>query len=117
MDVSSNDGVVPHAALLVRFTEALITGDGAALDAAREEIVERMGAGALVDAAGVAGAFEGFTRIADATGIPTETVKVEMTEDFRAGLGADSFTGARNVGDAPVRADAEAAYWGTARVK
>ena len=76
-----------------------------------------MGAGALVDAAGVAGAFEGFTRIADAIGIPTETVKVEMTEDFRAGLGADSFTGARNVGDAPVRADAEAAYWGTARVK
>ena len=103
MDVSSDDGAVPHAALLVRFTEAMITGDGAALDAAREEIVERMGAGALVDAAGVAGAFEGFTRIADAIGIPTETVKVEMTEDFRAGLGADSFTGARNVGTARVK--------------
>ena len=108
---------MPHAALLVRFTEALIGGSEATLGAVRQEVLETLGAGALVDAAAVAGAFEGFTRIADAIGIPTETVKIEMTEDFRAGLGADSFTGATNLGAAPVRADAESAYWGPAKVK
>ena len=108
---------MPHAALLVRFTEALITGDDDALEAARHEVVAALGGGALVDAAAVAGAFEGFTRIADAIGIPTETVKIEMTDDFRAGLGADSFAGARNLSPAPVRPDAESAYWGPARVK
>ena len=108
---------MPHAALLVRFTEALISGSEPALEAARCEVLETLGGGALVDAAAVAGAFEGYTRIADAIGIPTETVKIEMTEDFRAGLGADSFTGAQNLRAAPVRAGAESAYWGPARVK
>jgi hypothetical protein len=108
---------VPHAALLVRFTEALISGSDAALEAARFEVMETLGGGALVDAAAVSGAFEGYTRIADAIGIPTETVKIEMTEDFRAGLGADSFTGAQNLGPAPVRPGAESAFWGPARVK
>ena len=108
---------MPHAALLVRFTEALITGSDAELAAARREVAETLGEGALVDAAAVASAFEGYTRIADATGIPTETVKIEMTDDFRAGLGADSFTGAQNLGAAPVRAGAAPAYWGPARVK
>lgn len=117
MDAAADDGTVPHAALLVRFTEALIDGTDDTLDAMRGEVIEALGTGALVDAAAVAGAFEGFTRIADAAGIPTETVKVEVTEDFRAGLGADSFTGAANLGAAPVRAGAESAYWGPVKVK
>ncbi len=108
---------MPDAALLVRFTEALITGTDAALEAARREVAETLGDGSLVDAAAVAAAFEGFTRIAGATGIPTESVKVEMTEDFRAGLGADAFTGAQNIGKAPVSEDADSAYWGPAKVK
>ena len=108
---------MPHAALLVRFTEALITGSDESLATVRREVVGTLGGGALVDAAAVAGAFEGYTRIADAIGIPTETVMLEMTEDFRAGLGADSFTGALNVGAAPVREGAESAYWGPARVR
>ncbi len=33
------------------------------------------------------------------------------------GLGADAFTGAQNLGAAPVREDADEAYWGPARVK
>ncbi|MBS38216.1 MAG: hypothetical protein CMO26_20095 [Thiotrichales bacterium] len=80
-------------------------------------MLDTLGPEALVDAAAVAGAFEGFTRIADAIGIPTETIKVDVTEDFRAGLGADAFTGAQNLGAAPVREDADEAYWGPARVK
>ena len=109
--------MVPHAALLVRFTDALITGSDAALIPVRYEVLSTLGEGALVDASAVAGAFEGFTRIADAIGIPTETVKVDMTEDFREGLGANSFTGAQNLSPAPVRTSAESAYWGPARVK
>lgn len=108
---------MPHAALLVRFTEALITGSDESLDSARREVTQTLGDGSLVDAAAVAAAFEGYTRIADATGIPTESVKVEMTEDFREGLGADAFTGAQNIGEAPVSEGAESAYWGPARVK
>jgi len=117
VNADADDGAVPHAALLVRFTEALIMGSDATLVAVRQEVLSTLGEGALVDAAAVAGAFEGFTRIADAIGIPTETVKIDMTEDFRAGLGANSFTGAQNLAVAPVRAEAESAYWGPARVK
>ena len=117
VDEAADDGTVPHAALLVRFTEALITGTDTALEAARREMAETLGNGSLVDAAAVAAAFEGFTRIADATGIPTESIKVEMTEDLRSGLGAEAFTGARNIGDVPQREGAESATWGPARAK
>ena len=115
--MDADDGTVPHAGLLVRFTEALITGGDADLESVRHEALMTLGEGALVDASAVAGAFEGFTRIADAIGIPTETVKIDMTEDFREGLGANSFTGAKNLSPAPVRTDAQSAYWGSARVK
>jgi len=69
------------------------------LEAARREFVDIMEEGALVDAAAVVGAFEGFTRIADATGIPTESPKLKVTKGFRTNLGIDGFAGSHNVVD------------------
>ena len=57
------------AGVLLRFAEAIVRRDHAATRQAREALVARIGADAMVDAAAVASNFERMTRIADATGI------------------------------------------------
>jgi hypothetical protein len=85
------DGNIPHGALLVQFAEAVLGSDGERLAAIQSEIRAKMGDAALVDAAAIAATFNAIDRVADATGIPIEDNKAEVTADFRAALGINAF--------------------------
>ena len=74
---TEGDGNIPHGALLVAFTDAVVLHDTAETTRLRGEIRSQMGDDALVDAAAIVAAFSGFTRIADSTGIPLEDAKAE----------------------------------------
>lgn len=91
MTGAGGDGNIPHGGLLVAFTDAVMKSDDAALPGLRDEVRSAMGDAALVDAAAVVSAFNGFTRIADSTGIPLEDAKAESTADFRSALGINAF--------------------------
>ena len=73
---------MPHGGLLLAFVAAVLGDDCAALDRAREAVRAALGKEGLSDAAAVIGGFDGITRIADATGIPMEPEKIELTSDF-----------------------------------
>jgi hypothetical protein len=85
------DGGVPHGALLSAFAEGICQRDDAKTVAARAAIVDAMGEAAMVDASAVIAAFNAYPRAADATGIPLEDVKVEMTAGLREDLGLEAF--------------------------
>lgn len=85
-----SDGGLPHGALLNEFAEALCSHDDAGTAKARQRIIEEMGETALVDTAAVAAAFNGYPRAADATGIPLEDYKEEVTAGMRSELGLNS---------------------------
>jgi hypothetical protein len=85
------DGNIPHGALLVQFAEAVLGSDDERLASIQSEIRTKMGDAALVDAAAVAATFNAIDRVADATGIPIEDNKAEVTADFRAALGINAF--------------------------
>jgi hypothetical protein len=90
----TNTGV-PQAQELAAFADAAIGAEAKALDQAREALVRTIGVEAMVDAAAVIGGFDGITRIADATGIPLETPKIEQTADLRDVLQLDEFAAAK----------------------
>jgi hypothetical protein len=82
---------VPHGGLLLAFADAALSGDETTLTHAREAVRQAVSDAGLSDAAAVIGGFDGITRIADATGIPLEPEKVEMTADFFAVLDIGRF--------------------------
>ena len=87
-----NDGStigVDHAVELIAFADAAVGRDPDATRRAREHVVVVLGEAAMIDAAAVIGGFDGITRVADATGIPIEPQKAEMTADFRTALQLD----------------------------
>ena len=61
------------------------------LPGAREAIVARLNAEALVDAAAVIGNFQRMTRIADGTGLPLDEPVAALTADLRDELGINEF--------------------------
>ena len=69
----SDATAIAHGDELVGFAEAVVSRDAARIAAAREAVLEALGATALVDVAATVAAFHGFVRIADAIGIPFET--------------------------------------------
>jgi len=77
---------VTHGDELLAFA-ALVVGDDASLDRARQSVVEAMGAAAFVEAAGVAAQFNGTVRVADATGIPVDPGEEEASAAIQAELG------------------------------
>jgi hypothetical protein len=88
---TGGDGNIPHGALLVQFAEAVLGRDDERLAAIQSEIRAKLGDAALVDAAAIAATFNAIDRVADATGIPIEDNKAEVTADFRAALGINAF--------------------------
>jgi alcohol dehydrogenase class IV len=88
---TGGDGNIPHGALLVAFTDAVVKYEEAEAARLRAEIRATMGDDALVDASAIVAAFSGFDRIADSTGIPIEDAKAENSADFRATLGINAF--------------------------
>ena len=87
---AETDSGVPHARLLLDFAEACVAVS-AELAARRDAVRETLGDAALVDAAATIACFQAVVKIADATGIPLEDTKAEISADFRADLGLDAF--------------------------
>ena len=82
---------IEHADLMVAFADALVSGDGAALARVRDDIQAALGKRAVVDCAALAAVFNAVVRIADATGIPLEPYKEELSADLRRDLGIDDY--------------------------
>ena len=87
---------MPHGRLLVRFADACLTRDEAAIAPVRAALVETLGDAATVDAAAVVAAYEGLDRVTDSTGIPIDTERLEPTAGLREQLGVNSFPSAAN---------------------
>ena len=92
---TSQDSGVDHGALLLEFTEAVVQRSDS-LGAARERVVQAIGARAAVDAAGVVANFQRMVRIADATGIPVDPYIAERTGPVAKTLGLEAFRSAAN---------------------
>ncbi len=88
---TDGDVGIPHADILVEFTEAVWGDDDTRLMTARKAIVDVMGEDALVDASGITATFNAIDRVADLTGIPLEDSKAEDTADLREELGINVF--------------------------
>ena len=83
---------IPHAALLVEFTEAVVLHDAQRTDAARRKLLAALGDAGFVDACAVVAAFHGFVRIADAIGIPHFTAaNAPDLSELRAQAGINEF--------------------------
>lgn len=83
-------GGVEAAAALTAYADAFFES-GQDFAAARDRLQAEIGGEALVDAAGVLAIFNAVVRIADATGIPLEDQKAEMSADFRDALGIGDY--------------------------
>ena len=81
---------VPDADLLLAFAESAVA-DADDLTAKREAVRAALGDAATVDAAAVIAIFQAVVKIADATGIPLEDAKAEISAGFREELGLDAF--------------------------
>ena len=92
---AGGDGNIQHGALLVSFADAVLGTDDQRLNEVRAAIGSRMGSAALIDAAAIVATFNAIDRVADATGIPIEDNKAELTADIRAALGINAFAQAR----------------------
>ena len=86
------DPGVPHGAHLRALTEATIKGDWLSLPEIRASAEAAMGAQQTADALVVAAAFNGITRVADATGIPLDHSTAANTETMRQETGIDNFS-------------------------
>ncbi len=91
----SDGGGVAAGVELFAFADALLSDDEATLVQAREALRAAVGDAGLVDAAGVAATFNAIDRIADATGIPLEEVKAEVSADFREALNIGGYADGR----------------------
>ena len=81
---------IPHGALMNAFCEAIIARDLPRVADVRTRILEAAGEAAMVDAAAIIAAFNAYPRAADATGLPLEDKKAELTAPLRAELGLDA---------------------------
>lgn len=81
---------MPDGRLLIAFAEAAVAGADD-LEDKRQAVRSKLGTAAMVDAAAVIAIFQAVVKIADATGIPLEDAKAEVSAGFRAELGLDAF--------------------------
>lgn len=85
------DPGVPHGRWLRNLTQATIEGDWLALAQLRPEAEDAMGYQQTIDALTVAAAFNGITRVADATGIPLDDNTANTTIELRETTGIERF--------------------------
>ncbi len=83
-----------HNALLIELVDAALS-NSPDLPAARAAVSAAMGAEAVVDVAGVVGAFHAYNRIVDATGVPLDDVFSAVTEDLQKKHGYEQFSSKR----------------------
>ena len=95
VEEGGSGGGVAAAAALAAYADAFYEdggfGAGTGFGPARDRLHAEIGDEALVDAAGVLAVFNAVVRIADATGIPLEEQKTEMSADFRDTLGIGDY--------------------------
>ena len=89
---------IPNSRELLQLANACLGDDDAALIEARQELVDKMGSAAMIDAVGVISNFQRMVRIADATGIPADGPMQAMSEDLREQLGINEYVSAANSG-------------------
>jgi len=82
---------VAHDHHLRALAEHAIRGEWAQLASARSAAASAMGVQAMVDALTVAAAFNGITRVADATGIPLDEATAQTTTAMRQDTGIQHF--------------------------
>ncbi|MEM7466449.1 MAG: hypothetical protein AAF387_06135 [Pseudomonadota bacterium] len=82
--------------VLLNFADACVGNDLAALNETRAELVAKMGSGALVEAAAIAGNFSMNDAAANAIGIPMESMILDDSEDYRQELGINDYPSAQN---------------------
>jgi hypothetical protein len=87
----SRDAGLPHEAWIRALTEQTIGGEWESLGPTLSEAARVMGQAAAVDVLVVASAFNGITRVADATGIPLDRNTAVNTVEMRAAVGLDDF--------------------------
>ena len=87
---TANAATVKEGALLNAFCEAMMSRDPAQLAETRAALVAAAGEAAMADAAATIASFNAYPRAADATGLPLEDKKAELTAAMRAELGLDS---------------------------
>ena len=94
---SRGDGGIPHSQLLADFGEAITLRDKSKTAALRGALISALDEAAMVDAAGVAAAFHGNVRVADATGAPPPLRgDIEAAKAFQVEVGINDFYQARN---------------------
>jgi hypothetical protein len=82
---------VEHDALLIGIAEAVVAWDWARLESLKQEGVTHLGVQQTADAIGIACAFNGITKVADATGIPLDESTFDRTVEMRDTTGIDTF--------------------------
>ena len=73
-------------------TDAAIHGDWAKLNVLRAQAAKTLGAQQMTDALVIAAAFNGITRVADATGIPLDSHTAAATQQMREETGIQRFS-------------------------
>ena len=96
-DPDGGDSGISHGEFLTGLVEAAMTKDEQRLSRLREQGVEIMGAGALVDAIAVASSFNAITRIADAIGIPLDDRMATGSVEVREVVGINDFAKGRGI--------------------
>lgn len=91
MAATGDAGGVPHGGVLLKFVEAMLSGDEAGRAGARRAVREALGDAAFVDACATVASFNAVVKLADGTGIPLEEAKEAATRDIRAALAIDDF--------------------------
>lgn len=81
---------------LMKFAEAVASGDEQDLAEARAQLLAASDARVLVDASGVAANFQRMVRIADAMGIPIDDMENEIGKQVRDELELTRFPSAQN---------------------
>ncbi len=87
------DGTVPHQDLLLDFAEAVVLRDASAAATLRSRMIEALGPAGYLDACGVVAGFHGFTRIADASGVPLDERYLDEAESVKAQTGVREYQG------------------------
>ncbi|MEN9728282.1 MAG: hypothetical protein RL434_2648 [Pseudomonadota bacterium] len=90
------DSGIANGRTLLAFADAMTGADPAALATAREELRQRLSAGALVQSAAIVGNFAMNDRAANALGIVLEAMFVKGSADFRESLGINRYPSASN---------------------
>ena len=80
--------------LLIALVDAALN-NAPELEQAREDVRRELGDEALVDAAGVLGAFQAYNRVVDATGVPLDGIFTAFTKDLQEKHGYERFSSKR----------------------